>query len=42
MNGWGMRERNKKLNLFYKKVLTSPKGLSTGLPDMMVLHWYVY
>ena len=28
-------------NLFYKKILTSPKGLSTGLPDMVVSHRYV-
>ena len=28
-------------NLFYKMILTSPKGLSTGLPDM-VLHRYVF
>ena len=31
------RTRN---NLFYKKILISPKGLSTSLPDM-VLHRYV-
>ena len=41
MNGWGIRERVKKLNLFYKTILTSPKGLSTGLPDMVVPHRYV-
>ena len=28
-------------NLFYKKILTYPKGLSTGLPDMVVPHRYV-
>ena len=39
MNGWGVKgTRN---NFFYKKLLTSPKGLSTGLPDMVVPHRYV-
>ena len=29
-------------NLVYKKILTSPKGLSTGLPDMVVSHRYEF
>ena len=37
-NEWVGCVKGTKNNLFYKKILTSPKGLSTGLPDMVVSH----
>ena len=41
-NEWVGCVKGTRNNLFYKKILTSPKGLSTGLPDMVVPHRYVF